>query len=396
MKKPRFLACLLSALTVVTFATLAVGQSDVPLQINYQGELKSPTTGEPVRDGDYDMVFEIFTEQTRGFSLWQGQHTAANRNPVEVKNGIFNVILGSGAGNDLAASVFNGSERWLEITIGGETLKPRQKITSVAYSMVSDNSRLLDGMSASEFLTPSQGDTLYLSLTDNDSFAAGHGARADHRGAFVWADSTGASLASTADDEFRVRATGGVNFDVGDNAFRVAGDFDLRGDLQVAGDFDVSGDLQADKIVYSSPRTHYYSVAPHDFVPWNSNHQYSNHGHPSGAYILSGTGALVAPVHLPHGAVVTAFKVFFTDDSVSNISFKLSGFTLSITYYPELAALDSSGISGLGSKTETSIDNAIIDNTLRAYFISAYADPWDGQNMRIMGALITYTIGEAP
>jgi hypothetical protein len=395
MKKPRFLACLLSALTVVTFATLAAGQTSVPLQINYQGELKSPTTGEPVRDGDYDMVFEIFTEQTRGFSLWQGQHTDANRNPVEVKNGIFNVILGSGAGNDLAASVFNGSERWLEITIGRETLAPRQKITSAAYSMVSDNSRLLGGKSASEFLTPAQGDTLYLSLTDNDSFAAGQGARADHRGAFVWAASTGDSLASTADDEFRVRATGGVNFEVGDNAFRVSGDFDVRGDLQVVGDVDVNGELHADKIIYSSPRTHYYSVAPEDFVPGTSDSEYRNHGSLVGAYIYSGSGTLVAPVHLPHGAVVTEFKVFFFDNSVSKITVALGTSWLSTPSYSELAKLDSSSISGFGSETETSISSAMINNELSYYFVSASADPWDGNTMRIMGAVITYELEEA-
>ena len=42
------------------------------------------------------------------------------------------------------------------------------------------------------------------------SFAAGRQARANHDGAFVWADSTSSNFASTADDQFRVRASGGV------------------------------------------------------------------------------------------------------------------------------------------------------------------------------------------
>jgi hypothetical protein len=45
------------------------------------------------------------------------------------------------------------------------------------------------------------------------SFAAGHRARANHDGAFVWADSTNADFASTADDQFLVRASGGVILD---------------------------------------------------------------------------------------------------------------------------------------------------------------------------------------
>lgn len=80
METRRFSASLLFVLTVLTYATLAAGQTSVPLLINYHGELKSPTTGERVRDCNYDMVFEIFSESTRGISLWQGHYTAANRN----------------------------------------------------------------------------------------------------------------------------------------------------------------------------------------------------------------------------------------------------------------------------------------------------------------------------
>ena len=50
----------------------------------------------------------------------------------------------------------------------------------------------------------------------NDSFAAGRRAQANHHGAFVWADSTGAVLASTADNQFLIRSAGGVG--IGTNA----------------------------------------------------------------------------------------------------------------------------------------------------------------------------------
>ena len=49
------------------------------------------------------------------------------------------------------------------------------------------------------------------------SFAAGRRAKANHQGAFVWADSTDADLASTADNQFAVRATGGVSLTTGSN-----------------------------------------------------------------------------------------------------------------------------------------------------------------------------------
>src|SRR5207253_4835156 len=44
------------------------------------------------------------------------------------------------------------------------------------------------------------------------SLAAGNRAKANHQGAFVWADSKNFDFASTAQDEFSVRSTGGARF----------------------------------------------------------------------------------------------------------------------------------------------------------------------------------------
>ncbi len=49
----------------------------------------------------------------------------------------------------------------------------------------------------------------------NFSLAAGYGANAVHNGAFVWADSAGSAFSSEADNQFIVRATGGVKFITG-------------------------------------------------------------------------------------------------------------------------------------------------------------------------------------
>jgi hypothetical protein len=145
----RLVFLLIPIIAVVPRSSAA--QNAAPMLVNYQGELTSPTTGEPVPDGLYNIVFRIYDAESGGILLWQGTHSDVNGNPVEVTNGIFSVILGSGTGNALDASVFGGSDRWLEIRIRMETLSPRQKIASVAYSLVSENSRLLAGREASEF-----------------------------------------------------------------------------------------------------------------------------------------------------------------------------------------------------------------------------------------------------
>lgn len=59
----------------------------------------------------------------------------------------------------------------------------------------------------------------------NDAFAAGRRAKANHTGAFVWADSTDADFASTANNQFLVRATGGIGINTNNpqSALHVAG-----------------------------------------------------------------------------------------------------------------------------------------------------------------------------
>src|SRR5262249_40794959 len=53
------------------------------------------------------------------------------------------------------------------------------------------------------------------------SFAAGYRAKANHNGTFVWADSTQADFASTGNDQFLIRATGGVGIGINNPAYQL-------------------------------------------------------------------------------------------------------------------------------------------------------------------------------
>jgi hypothetical protein len=60
----------------------------------------------------------------------------------------------------------------------------------------------------------------YLNAAAGDySFAAGSRAKANHRGSFVWADSQNADFASTGNDQFCIRANGGVQVSTDTSAF---------------------------------------------------------------------------------------------------------------------------------------------------------------------------------
>jgi|GEM_PF-889411 len=115
--------------------------SGINKEISYAGVLKS-AAGIIVADGSYDMVFNIYdTDET---VLWTGQYTALNGNPVRVKGGNFEVLLGSGTGNDIAVD-FTQDEYYLGLTIGTDSeMTPRQKFGSAPYAF---NADAVDGTS---------------------------------------------------------------------------------------------------------------------------------------------------------------------------------------------------------------------------------------------------------
>lgn len=91
-------------------------------------------------DVDYDY-------QDGGF-LWWGETQS-----VEVSNGIYSVMLGEGA--TLNPWIFEGSSvRWLEISVRGDTLTPRQRMGVVPYAM---QCQYLGGLDSTEYALSSHG-----------------------------------------------------------------------------------------------------------------------------------------------------------------------------------------------------------------------------------------------
>ena len=142
-------------------------------------------------------------------------------------------------------------------------------------------------------------------------------------------------------------------------------------------------------------RTQYFSLGSEAFVPGSSNVEYFNTYGCGGANIWPADtrGALVAPVNLPHGAVITNFKVFFYDTSLNDMYVRLYIQPLEDCPYVEIAQVDSSGISGYGSK-QVSVDHTV-DNRADSYLLYAFSESWD-DNLKIKGVVITYTIKDLP
>jgi len=92
--------------------------------VNYQGRL-ADSGGTPL-DGTYGMTFALYDASTGGSLIWGPESHAA----VPVSEGLFSVGLGSQTSGGIPTSAWNG-DRYLEITVGGETLSPRELIRSV-------------------------------------------------------------------------------------------------------------------------------------------------------------------------------------------------------------------------------------------------------------------------
>jgi hypothetical protein len=119
-------------LTQRAWATPQAATSAINATINYQGRL-ADTGGVPI-DGNVAMSFAIFDAPSGGNLLW-GPETHAS---VPAADGLFNVGLGSLTGGGIPATVWQGGDRYLQITVAGETLAPREIIRSVPSARVAE------------------------------------------------------------------------------------------------------------------------------------------------------------------------------------------------------------------------------------------------------------------
>ena len=116
-------------LAVVFLLWMGLAWADTPQLINFQGRL-TDSLGNPVSNGAYSLRFRIYDDSLAGNILWE------ETDPVQVKSGLFTVLLGST--NSIPDSAFYSANRWLGIKIGtNPEITPRQRLASVGYAFQS-------------------------------------------------------------------------------------------------------------------------------------------------------------------------------------------------------------------------------------------------------------------
>lgn len=147
MRSSHFRAIGYLSIAVGSFFLCAIETHAAPLTtaITYQGQLKKG--GVPV-DGSFMVDFKLFDGPVSPPALQVG---ATISQVVNVSNGLFTAELNNAG--QFGAAAFNGNDRWLEATVEGEVLLPRQRVTATPAALslrlplnqsLDSNSALLD------------------------------------------------------------------------------------------------------------------------------------------------------------------------------------------------------------------------------------------------------------
>jgi len=148
----------ITAVVAICLIAGVIAFAEVPNLITYQGRL-TDDTGTPVADGDYSIVFDIYNgTDFASQKLWTDTMT------VTASEGLFSILLGSET--PLLPEVFDGTTRYLAITIVGESeMTPRTPIVSVPYAMVA-------GSALSEAVDCHSCDTIFINSTGPETLTA--------------------------------------------------------------------------------------------------------------------------------------------------------------------------------------------------------------------------------
>lgn len=111
-------------LPVVALLLGACAVAELSPQFSHQGRLLD-SEGNPVPDGDYSVQYVLYHSASGGSPVY------TDTNTVTVDDGLFTTSIG--ASDVISPSIFS-RPTWMEITVDGETLTPRQRLQGAPYA----------------------------------------------------------------------------------------------------------------------------------------------------------------------------------------------------------------------------------------------------------------------
>ena len=111
---------------IALFLFVVALTAQVPRLVNYQGKITDDSG--VALNGDFDITFKIYDGETSVSPIWTEPHTGVS--DITITKGLFDVQLGS----ITTLSLPFDEEYWLELTVEGEPLTPREKLSAVGYA----------------------------------------------------------------------------------------------------------------------------------------------------------------------------------------------------------------------------------------------------------------------
>jgi hypothetical protein len=240
----RFLPMLLAVLG----ALFMTGCALEPV-FTYQGRLLNDGGG-PVADGNYNGQFVLYTAQTGGTAVYTMTESIA------VEDGLFNVELGN---SNVPTEIYR-QPLFMEVSINGETLSPRQPLRGAPYAFSLASGAVIQGNELLTRTLSGQENTgaALMVVNANNSLNGGHGLLGINSSQST-TDPT-AAVAGIAQGEgyggfFRSQGFRGLYAEGGDGP---AGYF--------AGDIEVTGDCNGCTMAYYARNDGSAAIAPGDLV----------------------------------------------------------------------------------------------------------------------------------
>lgn len=146
----------------------ALASAQVPALVGYQGRLLT-ASGAPV-NGVVQITFAIFDSPAGGAEYWR------ETQQLGLSEGYYSTLLGAPNDGGVTSGIFSSPDRYLEVSVNGTTLTPRQRIGSVPYALVAATAQSLAGgavSSTSVNTTTINTNTLVSSTINASSISAG-------------------------------------------------------------------------------------------------------------------------------------------------------------------------------------------------------------------------------
>lgn len=191
----RYRVLLLTLLPVLALILSACSAKLLP-QMSHQGRL-TDDSGNPVPDGNYEVQYVIYQEEAGGTGVYTETQT------IPVQDGFFTTALGV---TDVMTPTIFAGPTWLEISIEGETLTPRQRLQGAPYAFSLASGAAVQGAESLD-----EGIFTMAVFNSDDSATGGYGL-------IIWNTATPAGADRDNVAALWVNASGG-SFDAGTGSY---------------------------------------------------------------------------------------------------------------------------------------------------------------------------------